>query len=129
MILFVRGDVLAKRRRQAHGTSPATMTAIEDLRMKLQLEHQLKESTSAEEREWIVGELMKIDIALDFLEKELPSQPALSRKMPGLSAFSSGGRRHLHQHVLLARLDSKNVAGPKAATAGFANLSFCSHRS
>ncbi len=54
------------------------MTAIENLRtMKLQLEHQLKESPSAEEREWIEGELMKIDIALGFLEGESPSQPTV----------------------------------------------------
>jgi hypothetical protein len=44
------------------------MTAIENLRaLKLQLEQQLKASPSAEEREWIEGELMKIDIALSFL--------------------------------------------------------------
>jgi hypothetical protein len=44
------------------------MTAIENLRaMKLLLEHQQKEGPSAEEREWIEGELMKTDIALSFL--------------------------------------------------------------
>jgi hypothetical protein len=44
------------------------MTAIENLRaLKLQLEQQLKESPGAEQREWIEGELMKIDIALSFL--------------------------------------------------------------
>ena len=44
------------------------MTAIENLRvLKLQLEHQLKGNPSAEDREWIEGELMKIDIALSFL--------------------------------------------------------------
>jgi hypothetical protein len=44
------------------------MTAIENLRvLKLQLEQQLKDSPSAEERDWIEGELMKIDIALSFL--------------------------------------------------------------
>ena len=43
------------------------MTAIENLRaLKLQLEHQLKGNPSGEEREWIEGELMKIDIALSF---------------------------------------------------------------
>ncbi|MBT1512743.1 hypothetical protein KIP88_19775 [Bradyrhizobium sp. SRL28] len=59
------------------------MTAIENLHaLKLQLEHQLKESPSAEEREWIEGELTKIDIALSFLddrEKELASQPTVSK--------------------------------------------------
>jgi len=41
------------------------MTAIENLRaLKLQLEHQLKGNPSAADREWIEGELMKIDIAL-----------------------------------------------------------------
>ena len=44
------------------------MTAIENLcALKLQLEKQLKASPSAEQREWIEGELMKIDIALSFL--------------------------------------------------------------
>jgi hypothetical protein len=44
------------------------MTAIENLgALKLQLEKQLKANPSAEEREWIEGELMKIDIALSFL--------------------------------------------------------------
>ena len=44
------------------------MTAIDNLRtLKVQLEQQLKQSPSAEEREWIEGELMKIDIALSFL--------------------------------------------------------------
>jgi hypothetical protein len=53
------------------------MTAIENLRaLKLQLEQQLKAAPSAEQREWIEGELMKIDIALGFLEKESPSQSA-----------------------------------------------------
>jgi hypothetical protein len=47
------------------------MTAIESLRaLKLQLEHQLKGNPSAEEREWIEGELMKIDIALGFLDED-----------------------------------------------------------
>ena len=55
------------------------MTAIENLRaLKLQLEQQLKASPAAEEREWIEGELMKIDIALSFLEKVSPSQPTVS---------------------------------------------------
>jgi hypothetical protein len=56
------------------------MTAIENLRaMKRQLEHQLKENPSAEQREWIEGELIKIDVALGFLETNSPSQPAVSR--------------------------------------------------
>lgn len=54
------------------------MTAIENLcALKLKLEHQLKTNPSAEERDWIEGELMKIDIALGFLEKESPSQPTV----------------------------------------------------
>ena len=55
------------------------MTAIENLRaLKLQLEHQLKENPSATDREWIEGELMKIDIALSFLNdvKQSSEQPA-----------------------------------------------------
>ena len=44
------------------------MTAVENLSaLKLQLEQQLKACPSAEERDWIEGELMKIDIALSFL--------------------------------------------------------------
>ena len=44
------------------------MTTLDNLRTrKLQLEQQLRNSPSAEEREWIDGELMKIDIALSFL--------------------------------------------------------------
>jgi hypothetical protein len=50
------------------------VTTIENLHaLKLQLVQQLKASSSAEEREWIEGELMKIDIALGFLEKESPT--------------------------------------------------------
>ena len=46
----------------------STMTATENLRaLKLQLEKKLRAGPSAEEREWIEGELMKIDIALSFL--------------------------------------------------------------
>ena len=54
------------------------MTAIENLRaLKLQLEHQLKGNPGAEDREWIEGELMKIDIALSFLNdvKQPTDQP------------------------------------------------------
>ena len=44
------------------------MTAIENLRaLKLQLEQKLEKRPSAEERDWIEAELMKIDIALSFL--------------------------------------------------------------
>jgi hypothetical protein len=57
----------------------STMTAIENLRaLKLQLEQQLKDSPSAVEREWIEGELTKIDIALSFLHdavEQSSSQP------------------------------------------------------
>ena len=54
----------------------SSMTAIENLRaLKLQLEQQLKASPSAEEREWIEGELMKIDIALSFLN-DVVTQPS-----------------------------------------------------
>jgi hypothetical protein len=50
------------------------MTAIENLHaLKLQLEQQLKQSSGADEREWIDGELMKIDIALSFLN-DAPEQ-------------------------------------------------------
>ena len=50
------------------------MTAIENLRaMKLQLVHQLKAGPTTEQRERIEGELMKIDVALGFLEKNPPS--------------------------------------------------------
>jgi hypothetical protein len=54
------------------------MTAIENLgALKLQLEHQLKGNPSAEDREWIEAELMKIDIALSFLNdvKQPTDQP------------------------------------------------------
>jgi hypothetical protein len=56
------------------------MTAIENLSaLKLQLEQQLKTNPSTEEREWIEGELMKIDIALSFLKRESPSEPTVSK--------------------------------------------------
>jgi len=53
------------------------MTTIENLRTrKLQLEQHLEQSSSAEQREWIEGELTKIDIALSFLdEKNCPASP------------------------------------------------------
>jgi hypothetical protein len=57
------------------------MTAIENLRaLKLQLEHQLKGNPSAADREWIEGELMKIDIALSFLnDVKQPSEQPVSK--------------------------------------------------
>jgi hypothetical protein len=60
------------------------MTTTENLRtLKLQLQKQLKENPSAEQSEWIEGELVKIDIALSLLEEAVKvptSQPA--RKPP-----------------------------------------------
>jgi hypothetical protein len=45
------------------------MTTLENLRTrKLQLEQRLKEGPSDKDREWIEGELTKIDIALNFLD-------------------------------------------------------------
>jgi hypothetical protein len=56
------------------------MTTLDNLRRrKRQLEDHLKRIVGPEEREKIEGELMKIDIALSFLEKELPSQPTVSK--------------------------------------------------
>ena len=56
------------------------MTTLDNLRTrKRQLEDHLKRTLGAEERERIEGELMKIDIALGFLEKESPSQTNVSR--------------------------------------------------
>jgi hypothetical protein len=58
------------------------MTAIESLRaLKLQLEDQLKGNPSAADREWIEGELMKIDIALSFLNDVVkqPTQQPISK--------------------------------------------------
>jgi hypothetical protein len=55
------------------------MTTLTNLHMrKQQLEDQLKRVAGAQERERIEGELMKIDIALGFLEKETPDRPAAS---------------------------------------------------
>ena len=52
------------------------MTTIENLcALKLQLEKQLKSNPSEEEREWIEGELMKIDIALSFLNDPIKQPP------------------------------------------------------
>ena len=48
------------------------MTTLDNLRTrKLQLEQQSKENPNAEQREWIEGELTKIDIALSLLD-DLP---------------------------------------------------------
>jgi hypothetical protein len=55
------------------------MTTIDNLRTrKLQLEQDLRQSLSEEQRDWIEGELTKIDIALSFLDdgaSQLSSQP------------------------------------------------------
>jgi hypothetical protein len=54
------------------------MTTIDNLRsLKQQLQKQLKESPSADQSEWIEGELTKIDIALSFLDEV--AQPPSSR--------------------------------------------------
>jgi hypothetical protein len=51
------------------------MTTIENLRkLKLQLQRQLKEGSSEDQSEWIEGELMKIDIALSFLDEGAESR-------------------------------------------------------
>ena len=56
------------------------MTTLDNLRTRRrQLEDHLKQILGAEEREKVEGELMKIDIALSFLEKEAPSQPTVSK--------------------------------------------------
>jgi hypothetical protein len=59
------------------------MTTLDNLRTrKLQLEQQLKEGPSAEQHEWIEGELTKIDIALSLLHdfpKDLSRRPPLSK--------------------------------------------------
>jgi hypothetical protein len=48
----------------------SAMTTTENLQtLKLQLHKQLEENLSAEQSEWIEGELVKIDIALSFLEE------------------------------------------------------------
>ena len=55
------------------------MTTIDNLRTrKLQLEQDLRQSLSEEQRDWIEGELTKIDIAPSFLDdvaSQLSSQP------------------------------------------------------
>jgi hypothetical protein len=53
------------------------VTTIDNLRaLKLQLQKQLKESPSAEQSEWIEGELTKIDIALSFLDEATKLPPS-----------------------------------------------------
>jgi len=53
------------------------MTTIDNLRaLKLQLQKQLKESPSADQSEWIEGELTKIDIALSFLDEATKPPPS-----------------------------------------------------
>ena len=48
----------------------SAMTTIDNLRsLKQQLQKQLKESPSADQSEWIEGELTKIEIALSFLDE------------------------------------------------------------
>lgn len=57
------------------------MTTLSNLHMrKQQLEDHLKRAIGAQEREKIEGELMKIDIALGFLEKEGTNQPTSASK-------------------------------------------------
>jgi hypothetical protein len=56
------------------------MTTLDNLRTrKRQLEDHLKRIVGPEEREKIEGELIKVDIALSFLEKESSSQPTISK--------------------------------------------------
>ena len=56
------------------------MTTLNNLRTrKLQLEQHLTQCLSEEQREQIQGELMKIDIALSFLDEavQTPQKPPL----------------------------------------------------
>jgi hypothetical protein len=59
------------------------VTAVGNLRTrKVQLEQHLKRKSSVEQREWIEGELTKIDIALSLLDdlpKDLSGRPPLSK--------------------------------------------------
>jgi hypothetical protein len=49
------------------------MTAIDNLRArKLQLEQDLRQALSEEQREWVESELTKIEIALSFLDDIAP---------------------------------------------------------
>jgi len=53
------------------------MTTVDNLRtLKQQLQKQLKESLSADQSEWIEGELTKIDIALSFLDEVAKPPPS-----------------------------------------------------
>jgi hypothetical protein len=56
------------------------MTTLDNLRtLKLELEANLKQEPSAERRDWIEGELQKIERALSFLDevaKSTTSPPA-----------------------------------------------------
>ena len=59
----------------------SAMTTIDNLRsLKQQLQKQLKESPSADQSEWIEGELTKIEIALSFLDEA--ATPPSSRPAP-----------------------------------------------
>lgn len=50
------------------------MTTLDNLRtLKLELEANLKQEPGAERRDWIEGELQKIEIALSFLDDGWPS--------------------------------------------------------
>ena len=60
------------------------MSTLDNLRTrKLQLEQHLRQGVSEEQREHIEGELMKVEIALSFLD-ETPRTPASqdARKPP-----------------------------------------------
>ena len=63
------------------------MTTLDNLRIrKLQLEQHLRQGLSEEQREQIEGELIKIDIALSFLDVKTPTgrqgKKAADRKGP-----------------------------------------------
>jgi hypothetical protein len=63
------------------------MTTIDNLRtLQLQLQKQLKESPSADQSEWIEGELTKIDIALCFLDEVAKPPTSGQRKPPNPKA-------------------------------------------
>ena len=51
------------------------MTTVDNLRIrKLQLEQHLRQGLSEEQREQIEGELIKIDIALSFLDEPVKTR-------------------------------------------------------
>jgi hypothetical protein len=65
------------------------MTTLDNLRaLKLQLQKQLKECPSADQGEWIEGELTKIDIALSFLDEvaKPPTSSPISKALPDSKA-------------------------------------------